>query len=572
MKFSDIRASVSSRFKNTVALRHNVYAIIISVVFIAAVIGCTVLSTFLADRYPVDIDLTTGKIHSMTEENADFIKGVDKEVNVYVCQPEAVYDCTVESNYNMCYYAARDYFVDYNLDNASYFKQTVELLKKYENLNGKIKVSFLDLTQPSANEIADDFDDLQWYESDILVDCWHDYNGDGEKDDDEVRRTYIPFSDVYTLEENEQTKMYASYYQYGMGNYALAGQHIGYDITENKIESCVSSAIYKVVSDKTPVFVAPISYFYSDEEIIEAALKTTLTSNNFKVEYSDDLLCNMLSPETYEKYDGIILANMATDISELDRTALEAFLDNGGKKGKSLFYYAGTNTHKFTNLCALLGDWGIGYGDGIVYDSKNCLTDSGVPTYTSLIMTSLKTDYTKYADSKFTRYAATDLLPMKQIYDNNTTATYDRHTEVLAYTGSNGTATVMPVTEDKTQWTPGDDADYDAFPAVILSEDQAVIGGTDFVSSYVVAFASDDILNPGWNSYIYGNLTMNLDIYNYTSGISSTPVNFAAKAINTETFIATEKAVNTVKIIFMAVIPLLTIVAGIAVWIWRRTR
>ena len=91
----------------------------------------TSLSTVLVQRFPLDIDLTSDKIYTMTEENVDFIKGVDRKVNIYVCLTEEEYACESDSSYNLAYYAATKNFVDRNSDNVSYYLQTVDLLEKY---------------------------------------------------------------------------------------------------------------------------------------------------------------------------------------------------------------------------------------------------------------------------------------------------------------------------------------------------------------------------------------------------------------------------------------------------------
>ena len=127
--------SSAPKMKNTVALKRGVYAIILSVIFIVGVVLLTVLATALAQNFPLELDLTTGKSHSISGTNVEYIKGLDKEVNIYVLLTEDEYLCETDSSYNMCYYGATMYFVEYNMDSSNYYKQTVELLKKYDAYN-----------------------------------------------------------------------------------------------------------------------------------------------------------------------------------------------------------------------------------------------------------------------------------------------------------------------------------------------------------------------------------------------------------------------------------------------------
>ena len=569
-KNNDMTASSKNggKVKNTVALKRNIYALILSIVFIVGAVLLTVLSTVLAERFPLDIDLTADKKHSMTEDNIEYIKSINKPVNIYVCLTEEEYECTSSSSYNMLYYAATENFVDYNAKNTSYFQQTVELLRKYEQYNSNIKVTFIDTAQPSASAITDNFDEYLWTTGDILVEST--FEADGKEI---TRRTAVPFKEIYTLEAgNTDTANYESYYQGGMiENYALYGMGVGYYITENNIEYAMSASIYKVTSESTPVFLVPKSY--CNAESVSSVLEGMLKSNNFTVEYTDGLFSTVLSEEKMSKYSGILMADCTSDISAEDRAIIEQFLDNGGKKGKSFIYFAGTNTYKLTNLCAFLGDWGIGFDSGILYETSQLQTISSDPL--SMYLTSLKTDWTSTSDSVANKcYATSNMVPMSQLYTKNNTSTYSRTATILMRTGSNGTTTVMPLDQDKATWKPASDAVLDAFPTAILTEDASVDSGT-YITSYVAAFATSKFVSSDWTQYsTVANLNFTLDVFNAVAGITDNPFNFAAKTISNETFYVnvTSAKETAIRIIFMGVIPVVLVVTGFVVWIRRRRR
>ena len=562
-KKSDLSAP---KMKNTVALKRGVYAIILSVIFIVGVVLLTVLATALAQNFPLELDLTTGKSHSISGTNVEYIKGLDKEVNIYVLLTEDEYLCETDSSYNMCYYGATMYFVEYNMDSSNYYKQTVELLKKYARYNDNIKVKFLDITQPSATEITQNYSGFNWKTGDILVESKFEVDGE-----DVVRRTHIPYTEVYSIKAgNEYTSQFHQYYVSGMYDcYALYGVGAGYIITENNIEHAVSSAIYKVTSKSTPTLLIPSSY--CDAAVLDDGLYETLAINNYSLVKKEGVLASLLAADEAKDYTGILLPGATADISAADRDALEKFLDNGGKKSKSLIFFAGTSTYKLTNLCGFLGDWGIGVDKGILYETNSSYAAPQDPTSTTLI--SMETDFTKKADAiNGSYYVAGDLVPMRQIYENSNTATYSRTTYALMRTASSGTVTIMPVTEDASKWTPASDAALDAFPTAILSEDVVAIDG-EYVTSNIVVYSGTNFISKEWVDYSYvSNLNIVLDTVNHCSGATDNPFNFVAKTIVNDNYLAlvTETNATVIKVIFMAVLPVILVATGLVVWIRRK--
>lgn len=558
--------SSAPKMKNTVALKRGVYAIILSVIFIVGVVLLTVLATALAQNFPLELDLTTGKSHSISGTNVEYIKGLDKEVNIYVLLTEDEYLCETDSSYNMCYYGATMYFVEYNMDSSNYYKQTVELLKKYARYNDNIKVKFLDITQPSATEITQNYSGFNWKTGDILVESKFEVDGE-----DVVRRTHIPYTEVYSIKAgNEYTSQFHQYYVSGMYDcYALYGVGAGYVITENNIEHAVSSAIYKVTSKNTPTLLIPSSY--CDAAVLDDGLYETLAINNYSLVKKEGVLASLLAADEAKDYTGILLPGATADISAADRDALEKFLDNGGKKSKSLIFFAGTSTYKLTNLCGFLGDWGIGVDKGILYETNSSYAAPQDPTSTTLI--SMETDFTKKADAiNGSYYVAGDLVPMRQIYENSNTATYSRTTYALMRTASSGTVTIMPVTEDASKWTPASDAALDAFPTAILSEDVVAIDG-EYVTSNIVVYSGTNFISKEWVDYSYvSNLNIVLDTVNHCSGATDNPFNFVAKTIVNDNYLAlvTETNATVIKVIFMVVLPVILVATGLVVWIRRK--
>lgn len=557
----------ADKLKNTIALKRNVYAVVLSVIFIAVVIGLTALSTVFADRYPLEIDLTADKQHSISDKNFEYISSVKGKINVYIACTEAQYLNQTGSSADMGYFAATEYFVDYNADNMRYFTQTVELLKKYQSYNSNINIQFIDIYDAKTREITDNFGDFEYKTGDVLVETT--FKLDGK---DVTRRTAVPFKDVYTLEDTNGNADYLTgdgqmYQMYGYT--ATAGAGYGYFITENKIEAAISSAIYRVTSAETPLFLVPTTI--SSDKIVSEALEKILQINNIDIEFSDKLLSTVLTPENYDKYAGIILADCKSDISGAERELIENFLNNNGKKQKALYYFAGTNTMSLKNLCGLLGDWGIGFEEGILYE-----TDSGFHASndnTQLLMETIETDYTESSKDMGKYCVAKNIVYMKQLWSNNSTATYTRTAEVIMNTASLGYTTLMPLGVDIKDWKPAENAERFKFPTAIFSHDDEIYE-SKYVSSYIIAFASAEMISGSYNQNSVANMDITLKTFKEVVGTADSAFSFVPKTIKVEDYRSkvNQKKVNVMKWIFMAAVPVAVVVLGTVVWIRRKSK
>ncbi len=557
----------TEKLKNTIALKRNVYAIVLSVIFIAVVIGLTALSTVLADRYPLEIDLTANKQHSISDKNFEYISSVKEKINVYVACTEAQYLSKTNSTADMGYFAATEYFVDYNANNMVYYTQTVELLKKYQSYNNNINIQFIDVYDAKTREITDNFADFEYETCDILVETTFTLNGK-----EVTRRAVVPFKDVYTLEDTGGNADYLTgdgqmYQMYGYT--ATAGAGYGYFITENKIEAAISSAIYRVTSAETPLFLVPTTI--SSDEILTEALEKILQINNIDLEFNDKLLSTVLTPESYDKYAGIILVDCKSDISADERGLIENFLHNNGKKEKALYYFAGTNTMSLKNLCGLLGDWGIGFEEGVLYETDTQYHASS--DNTQIALETVETDYTEGTSETGKICIARNIVYMKQLWPTSTTATYTRTAEVIMRTASLGYTTVMPLGVDIKDWKPAEGAEKTKFPTAIFSHDDDVYE-KKYVSSYIVAFAASELISGSYNQNSVANMDITLSTFKEVVGTADSAFSFIPKTIKVEDYYdkVNQKKVDIMKWIFMAAVPLTVIVLGTVVWIRRKSK
>ena len=76
-------------------LKRGAYATVITCVFVAVVIVFNIVATVLAERFPLSLDLTASGDFTISEENADYVKGIsreDLEIEIVVCADEKAYE------------------------------------------------------------------------------------------------------------------------------------------------------------------------------------------------------------------------------------------------------------------------------------------------------------------------------------------------------------------------------------------------------------------------------------------------------------------------------------------------
>lgn len=69
-------------------LRMGSFATALTVVFIAVLIILNMIVSAISERFPVQLDLTTGKIYELSDETIEYLRTVEKDVNIYVLATE----------------------------------------------------------------------------------------------------------------------------------------------------------------------------------------------------------------------------------------------------------------------------------------------------------------------------------------------------------------------------------------------------------------------------------------------------------------------------------------------------
>ena len=188
-----------------------------TVIVTAVIVVINLIVGQLTDKFSLSLDLTQNKIFSLTEQSINFIKNLDKDVEIILLSDENTF---VQTN--------------------SYFAQANSVLKKYDLNSDKIKLTYVDTVKNPT--YLNEYQDENLTENSIIV-----KSGDKHK--------IITVQDIFDIQR--------SYY--------------GSTITGSKAEQELTSAILYVTSENQTKVAVLKGYGEQDSTAFQELLK----KNNF---------------------------------------------------------------------------------------------------------------------------------------------------------------------------------------------------------------------------------------------------------------------------------------------------
>lgn len=512
------------KLKNQALLRKGSFSVAITAAVLAGIILLNVLVGALSKRFVLEFDMSAEKENSMSEENIDYIKSLENEVNITVCATPDEY----VGGY-MGYYAQNLYGV--SSDAADYYKQTIKLLDKYSAYNDKISLRYVDTQSSEFTEISSKYSNEKLYYGDIIVSC--------TKNDTERYKT-VGFKDIYELSED------STYSAYGYTTSTVAG---------NNVETAVTSAIAYVTSDKIKKVALITGHSKND---YTADYKTLLKNNNYEITEISDSMIGSISDE----YDAVIIAAPTTDFLGSELAALSEFLDNDGKLGKGLIFFADASAPYLPNLSDFLEQWGIAVGEGILFEtnSQNYMPDD--PMTMGTYPTSSDNDITKGMNLCITGYN----VPITPAFEDEggITVTSLMSTPESVVAAPVGTAV---------DWTGADEYTKQSYSSVVQSEMMNYDDDNNEIKSYVFAFSSVEFINSSYNEQSsVSNKNITLAAAERAVGAEDTGISFISKTITNESYSdsVTNASLNVIRVIFMIIFPIVCVVIGVYIFIRRK--
>lgn len=408
-------------------------------------------------------------------------------------------------------------------DNSAYNAQANEIMRQFARCSDMVSLSYVDYVANPT--FAARHPDLSMKHGDILV-------SSGE------RERLVKTEELFN-------------YTYG-ANGEIA-------IQSSRAEEAILSAVLSLTSDKIPGAAVIIGH---GEHISKPFLRL-LTDNNYTVTEA-----KLLTGGIPEGTKAAMLFAPASDLSPEEIEMLDAFLKNGGKYGKTLFYCAAPQQPPLPNLESFLAEWGVAVGDGLVFETDEkrvyIAKDAPQPFYA----------VADYANEKYASMMASTDIPMLVPVSRPLELLFSRqehyYTETLLEFGAS--SGVRP-SDAEEGFTADDAVRRGPMPALALCSRRVYDtqnAGVVKASSQVLVSGSVEMLdnyavgNPSFANAQYIIHVLN-SLCERSDPIVVTPKSLAGSAPN-----FTQAEADRLGVLFALVIPAVVLASGLAVWLFRR--
>ena len=501
---------------NTKKLKYGTLATVFTVIVVAIVVAINIIAQDVTERFDLTMDLTDNDIYTVSQDTIDYLKDLDQKVEITVLADESAFE-----------------------NNAIYFKQASEVIKKYALYSDNISVSFIDMNKnPNIVSKYNDIYKGDLAEGDIVI------FRDGTSDEDSDRIKVLSLNNLFTTSTD---------------NYGNT------TVTQSNAEQELTSAVMYVTdaNPKKAVLVStdmPTSVYASAQSLLKM-----LNSNGYDLE-EVDLLTNDLD---VENTDLLLILSPLNDFNNAVIDKISDYLYNDGKLGKNVLYMANYDQNKTDNIDAFLEEWGLSVGDSYIAET-NTSASQNVTVYglgytiRSSIGVIANDDYADLVSDTTLPIAVPLPRPIETLWETNG----DRETSVILTT-SNTSALVPRDASD----------DFDISTAVTGMQNVMAMGSkyifddnNQKVTSNVMVMGSafmSDIYITSDTSYNNGEFILNS--VNKMTGKSS-GITIVPKSLSISTISIDDTQVTAIRTVVMFVIPLVIVAIGVVVYVRRRNK
>lgn len=295
--------------------RYGSMATAVTAVVTVLVVVLNVVVSLLADRFPINIDLTQNKLFSLSDNSVEIAKSINKDVQVIVFGSEDLY-----KNPNM----GSDYY-----QVEALYKEIYKALQQYTSYSGgKVSVKYEDLNLNP--QLATQYTKYEVTSGDILLLC-----GD--------RYQKASFNDMYEISGDGYTQA---------------------QTVSSKVEVALASRIKNVMRDTVQVITAFVGH--EEDEDTVSALKSIYEANGY--EFKE------LNFASSEEIDANTVAGLIVgptkDFTAEEIERLQKWLDNDGKLDRNLMVFADfqaecKNLYEFLNV-----EYGLEVTDNLIMETS----------------------------------------------------------------------------------------------------------------------------------------------------------------------------------------------------------
>lgn len=520
-------------------LKHGAMSTVYTAIFVAAVVLVNIIAGIIFDKYPITFDLTKNNKFSISEQSEEYIEKIDCDVTIRV-------------------FAEEDAFVALN----DYTKQANEVIKRCCQKNSHIEVEYIDIDKNP--DIVSDYTDQEIAEYSIIVESPSlDEKGEQMKDSEgkplkKIRSVslmdLISFKNEFETQVQEGYGMSASDYILAMcGNnevYAFAqAVQSGY-VEASTADQAFLSALM-AVSDPDPVVISVLTGRNEAADI--SYLRKLLLANGYTIK---DV--NITSEDIPEDTDLCIIPAPASDYMEAEIKKVDDFVNNGGNMGKHLMYIASYNQQSTPNIDEFLEEYYLAVGEGVICenDAEHYYTQN---FYT--IADDISESFADDIDVTNSKIIIRGSRPVKLLAEGE-----KGKMNIEAYVKSTENAYVADL-------ETGDAVENGQQVYAAMSSKVAFTDDGGAIYSNVLVIGGDSMVGSSELMYNqFQNRTYILSVVNGMTGKTTSGITVEPKVITGNIFDITAEQIRLLKIIFIGVIPMVTLVTGLVIWLRRKNR
>ncbi len=301
----------------------------------------------------------------LSREMMDFIATVDGDIAITVLSSESD---LVGGKYF-------EYYSELQKGDEALYYTALNTLKSIAELNEFVKLTFLDPFLGSGQSFIKRYSSYDLKYGDIFISCYSNFDGNPQ-----TRYEVVELADCFKIKKGTN------------GYYAAA--------------VCIEDTLLKTLGklrDSRDINIAYLTDFCAGDTVTE--LRKYLDGKGYNLDYV------AFSNEKLNGYDTVLIAEPVRDISLEELILLDSFLDNGGRGGKSLMYFAPKNNISMPNLHSFLLKWGVDLYGGLRLESVN--GDGVFADNTQLYADSLETKWTADTDKTNAFYIMDSCTPIK---------------------------------------------------------------------------------------------------------------------------------------------------------------
>jgi hypothetical protein len=304
------------------------------------------------------------------------------------------------------------------------------------------------------------------------------------------------------------------------------------------------------VSDPDPVVVTILT---GREEVTSLTyFQKLLLANGYTVNTID-----ITTEDIPEDTDMCIIPAPQQDYLEADIEKVDTFINNDGNLGKNLIYIASYQQTDTPNLDEFLEEYCIDVGDGIVCESD---TDHYYTQPYLTLADDISDNFVQDVTSESPKIMFYVSRPITLLADEKGKIGTE------AYVSSTESAYVADMQTGEE--TSNGQQIYAAVASKAKFNDD---GSADY--SNILVIGSDAALSDTYLMYDqYQNREYFLSVVNGLTGKSSTGITIEPKVITGNIFDITSSQITLLKVIFIGVIPAITLIVGLVIWLRRKNR